>query len=98
KTAAFLLPILSLMLSKGWYHNVTDENTVSPTALIIAPTRELVIQIYHEALKFSHSSIIKVVVAYGGTSVGHQLSKLERGCHILVATPGRLIDFLSRGK
>lgn len=70
----------------------------SPAALVVAPTRELVLQIYHEARKFAYSTILRPVVVYGGTSVGHQLSSLERGCHILVGTPGRLKDFINRGK
>ena len=99
KTAAFLLPILSCMISKSLYQSASvDPGTAHPSALIIAPTRELALQIYHEARKFSHTTIIEPVVAYGGTSVSHQLRNVERGCHILVGTPGRLIDFMSRGK
>ncbi|KAI6651658.1 vasa A [Oopsacas minuta] len=99
KTAAFLLPILSTMVSKSLYQNTSlDPGTAHPTALIIAPTRELALQIYHEARKFSYTTIIEPVVAYGGTSVAHQLSKVEKGCHILVGTPGRLIDFMNRGR
>ena len=70
----------------------------SPEVLIISPTRELTLQIYNEARKFVHNTIYKPVVCYGGTSVGHQLKQLERGCNILVGTPGRLLDFLSRKK
>ena len=43
-------------------------------------------------------SMVKSVVAYGGTSVGYQLSQLVKGCHILIATPGRLLDFVDKGK
>ena len=70
----------------------------SPEVLIISPTRELTLQIYNEARKFVHNTIYKPVVCYGGTSVGHQLKQLERGCNILVGTPGRLLDFLQRKK
>ena len=52
--------------------------------------RELAIQIHNEARKFAQGSMIKSVVAYGGTSVFYQASQLQRGCNILVATPGRL--------
>ena len=52
-------------------------------------TRELAIQIHNEARKFAQGSMIKSVVAYGGTSVFYQASQLQRGCNILVATPGR---------
>ena len=45
-----------------------------------------------------HGSVFRPVVVYGGTSVGHQLAQVERGANIVVGTPGRLIDFLRRGK
>ena len=67
-----------------------------PQAVIIAPTRELTIQIWQEIVKFSYSSFLKTSVAYGGTSVIHQGGKLSAGCHVLVATPGRLLDFVER--
>ncbi len=74
------------------------DDSQSPEVLIISPTRELTLQIYNEARKFVHTSIYRPVVIYGGTSVGHQLRQLEMGCNILVATPGRLTDFLTRKK
>lgn len=70
----------------------------APQALVIAPTRELANQIYYEARKFAYGTMLKACVCYGGVSVGHQLSQIERGCHLLVATPGRLMDFIGRGK
>ncbi|XP_065903723.1 ATP-dependent RNA helicase DDX4-like [Dysidea avara] len=97
KTAAFLLPVLTAMVRDGVQGGEQNE-VQAPTALVIGPTRELVLQIYGEARKFARDTIIKCVVVYGGTSVGYQLSVLERGCHILVATPGRLVDFLNRKK
>ena len=69
-----------------------------PIALVVAPTRELVAQIFNEARKFAHGSKLRPVVVYGGTSVGHQLREVERGAHIVVGTPGRLLDFINRGK
>lgn len=72
--------------------------TQKPAALVIGPTRELVTQIYHEARKFAFGTIIRPVVVYGGTSVGHQLRDVERGAHIVMGTPGRLLDFINRGK
>ena len=45
-----------------------------------------------------YGSVYRPVVVYGGTSVGHQLAQVERGCNIVVGTPGRLLDFLRRGK
>ena len=69
-----------------------------PAALCVAPTRELAYQIFTEALKFSTGTYLRPVVCYGGVSVSHQLSKLERGCHILIGTPGRLLDFAGRNR
>ena len=71
---------------------------VSPQALVITPTRELALQIYNEARKFAQGSTIKPVVVYGGTSTGYQARKLENGCNILVATPGRLLDYVEKGR
>ena len=72
--------------------------TSMPNALVIVPTRELAIQIFLEARKFCFGSRLHTVVIYGGVSVSHQLGKLSDGCNILVATPGRLGDFISRGR
>ena len=73
-------------------------DAASPAALCIAPTRELAYQIYMEALKFSSGTYLRPVVCYGGVSVQHQLQSLERGCHILICTPGRLLDFVGRNR
>ena len=56
------------------------------------------IQIYDEARKFSYRSLVRPCVVYGGANVGEQMRDLDRGCHLLVATPGRLVDMLERGK
>ncbi|XP_043260405.1 ATP-dependent RNA helicase vasa isoform X2 [Colletes gigas] len=97
KTAAFAVPIINSLLE-----NPTDlivgAQHCEPQVLIVSPTRELTIQIWQQIVKFSLNSIIKTVVAYGGTSVMHQRGKLSAGCHILVATPGRLLDFLDKGR
>ncbi|XP_023225362.1 ATP-dependent RNA helicase vasa-like isoform X2 [Centruroides sculpturatus] len=98
KTAAFLLPIIQTMFESNDLPNPNNLTTQEPWAVIISPTRELAIQIYNEARKFSFGSILKVELIYGGTSVGHQSSRLRRGCHILVATPGRLLDFIDKDK
>ncbi len=68
-----------------------------PEVVILAPTRELAIQIHREACKFAHKSVLKSVIIYGGTVSSHQRSTLQAGCNILVATTGRLKDFLERG-
>lgn len=69
-----------------------------PLCLILAPTRELASQIYDEARKFSYRSNVRPCVVYGGADIGSQIRDLERGCHLLVATPGRLVDMLERGR
>ena len=69
-----------------------------PNALVLAPTRELVSQIFDEAQKFCYLTGVRPVVCYGGAETRGQLQELERGCDLLVATPGRLVDFLERGR
>lgn len=96
KTAAFAVPIINTLLEKQTDLVITS--ACEPQVIIVSPTRELTIQIWQQIVKFSLNSILKTVVAYGGTSVMHQGGKLASGCHILVATPGRLLDFLERGR
>ena len=68
---------------------------VTPSAIVLAPTRELAIQIGDECLKFCPAAGAKVVTLYGGASKGDQLRALRAGADIVVATPGRLNDFLA---
>lgn len=58
----------------------------------------ILVQIYDEARKFSYRSHVRACVIYGGADVGAQMRDLDRGCHVLVATPGRLVDFIERSK
>jgi ATP-dependent RNA helicase DDX3X len=69
-----------------------------PTALILAPTRELVSQIHDEARKFAYRSWVRPAVVYGGADMNTQLRQIERGCDLLSATPGRLVDLIERGR
>ncbi|UYV71579.1 DDX3X [Cordylochernes scorpioides] len=69
-----------------------------PLALVLSPTRELACQIYDEACKFSYRSRVRPCVVYGGADPVQQMRDLDRGCHLLVATPGRLVDMVERGK
>jgi len=97
KTAAFLLPILhKLMESEA--PDSAGETSSKPQCIVVTPTRELARQIYDQARKFAQGSMIKAVVTYGGTSVGYQASQLQKGCNILVATPGRLLDYVEKGR
>jgi len=96
KTAAFLFPIIDELTKTN--PSGKDGMTVTPQAVIIAPTRELVNQVYDEARKFCDRTSLRVAEVYGGTSVSEQLRSLNGGCNILVATPGRLKDFVERGR
>jgi len=95
--AAFLLPVLTKMIQEG-LHGSSFSEIQEPQAIVIGPTRELVVQIYNEARKFSFNTMLRPVVVYGGTSVGHQLQQISKGAHMVVGTPGRLKDFIERGK
>ena len=86
KTAAFALSMLQQIKPKNGIQG-----------LILAPTRELAMQITDEIKKFGKYTNIKVATVYGGQGMGLQLDMLERGVEIVVATPGRLIDHLKRG-
>merc|ERR1719369_1529681 len=103
KTAAFLVPILDRIYQDGPPPGASGGGGYGrrkqfPLALVLAPTRELATQIFEEARKFSYRSRVRPAVVYGGANVGDQMRELDRGCHLLVATPGRLVDFLERGK
>ncbi|XP_078147109.1 putative ATP-dependent RNA helicase DDX4 [Centroberyx gerrardi] len=97
KTAAFLLPILQQLMSDGVAASRYSE-LQEPEAVIVAPTRELINQIYMEARKFSHGTCVRPVVVYGGISTGHQIREVQKGCNVLCGTPGRLLDVIGRGK
>jgi superfamily II DNA/RNA helicase len=66
--------------------------------LVLVPTRELASQVHSEAVKYSYRSVIRPCVVYGGTSITTQMRDVARGCVLLVATPGRLVDFIERGR
>ncbi|KAI0012822.1 DEAD-domain-containing protein [Xylariaceae sp. FL0662B] len=106
KTGGFLFPILSQAFQTGPSPAPVNapgggygrQRKAYPTSLILAPTRELVSQIYDEARKFAYRSWVRPCVVYGGADIGSQLRQIERGCDLLVATPGRLVDLLERGR
>lgn len=106
KTGGFLFPILSQafingpssVASQGASGMGYRSRKALPTSLILAPTRELVSQIYDEARKFAYRSWVRPCVVYGGADIGSQLRSMERGCDLLVATPGRLVDLIERGR
>jgi ATP-dependent RNA helicase DDX3X len=94
KTIAFLSPIVNKMMKEG-PPKETDNYPSSPVALILIPTRELAEQIYREGRKLLHNTGIQITKIYGGVPHDSQLRELRDGTDILVATPGRLIDFLN---
>ncbi|KAK0635185.1 P-loop containing nucleoside triphosphate hydrolase protein [Bombardia bombarda] len=105
KTGGFLFPILSQAFINGptptpagAAGNFGRQRKAYPTSLILAPTRELVSQIYEESRKFAYRSWVRPCVVYGGADIGSQLRQIERGCDLLVATPGRLVDLIERGR
>lgn len=102
KTAAFLLPVINSILRDGpskvkpkTVENKSFRTCQYPLALIISPTRELSLQIYNESRKFAYRTPITSALLYGGReNYRDQINKLRLGCHILIATPGRLIDVM----
>ncbi|XP_015171012.1 PREDICTED: ATP-dependent RNA helicase bel-like [Polistes dominula] len=102
KTAAFLVPILNQIYESGPRapppQGSSGRRKQYPLGLVLAPTRELATQIYDEARKFAYRSRMRPAVVYGGSNIVDQMRELDRGCHLLVATPGRLADMLGRGK
>ncbi|XP_068165438.1 probable ATP-dependent RNA helicase DDX4 [Antennarius striatus] len=97
KTAAFLLPILQKLMTDG-VASSSFSQLQEPEALIVAPTRELINQIYLEARKFAFGTCVRPAVVYGGVSVSYQMREISRGCSVLCGTPGRLLDVIQRGK
>lgn len=88
KTAAFAIPILE---------HVKHVKGGPPQALVLVPTRELAVQVRDEFDKLAHGRRVSCVPVYGGKPIRGQLSKLERGADVVVGTPGRVLDLLSRG-
>lgn len=86
KTLAFLLPVIQ---------NINTKNNTTQ-ALILAPTRELAIQITEEAKKLNSNNEINILDLYGGRDIARQLKKLSGGVHLIIATPGRLLDHIER--
>lgn len=106
KTAAFLLPTIDLMLREGppalptagpgMYPN--SSRKAYPVTLIMAPTRELASQIFEESRKFCFKTGIRSMVVYGGADVRTQFREMDKGCDLMVATPGRLMDLIDRAR
>jgi ATP-dependent RNA helicase DeaD len=89
KTAAFVIPILERLKE--------HQRGMGPQALILVPTRELAVQVRDEVEKLAHGSKAHSVALYGGKPIKGQIEKLKRGADIIIGTPGRVLDHLSRG-
>ncbi len=87
KTAAFALPLLQRL------HPGTDH----AQSLVLAPTRELAVQVAKAMHEFGHALGVRVLPVYGGEPYGRQINRLQKGVDIVVGTPGRLLDLLERG-
>ena len=92
KTAAFTLPILQLM-----FENANKGTKAIPKTLILAPTRELALQIDENIKEYSEFTGFKTAVIFGGVKQSNQQRILSRGVDIIVATPGRLLDLMQQG-
>ncbi len=88
KTAAFAIPILERLEGRGKAHR--------PLAIVLTPTRELAVQVRDEFARLADGQPARIAAAYGGKPIRQQIEKLKRGVDILVATPGRVLDLMSR--
>lgn len=105
KTVAYLAPIISHLMGRAhnlcapkWdpsrFNPMTDAFRAEPLVLIILPTRELAWQVFDECRALCYRSGLRPCVAYGGGPISEQREELLKGCDVLIATPGRLKDFL----
>lgn len=89
KTAAFLVPAIQRLLRD-------QSKTKNPRVVVLAPTRELVIQVAEEAQNLAAHTPLRIASIYGGARMGPQIGKLRRGVDVIIATPGRLQDHMRR--
>lgn len=107
KTVAYLAPTLSKFFGRykqfckprpnpATFDRSRDRIRAEPLILIIVPTRELAQQIFVETQRLSYRSMLRPCAAFGGGKLSIQLEELEKGCDILIGTPGRIMDFMDR--
>lgn len=94
KTAAFALPLIHKLLEQK--KGLSEQIKRQPRVLVLTPTRELAQQVYQSFIKYTAELSVRTVVAYGGVSINIQISEIEKGVDILVATPGRLLELLMK--
>jgi ATP-dependent RNA helicase RhlB len=95
KTLAFLVAVINRLLTRP---ALADRKPEDPRALILAPTRELAIQIHKDAVKFASDLGLKFALVYGGVDYDKQRELLQQGADVIIATPGRLIDYVKQHK
>ncbi len=95
KTLAFLVTVINRLLSRP---ALAERNPEDPRALILAPTRELAIQIHKDAMKLAPELGLKFALVYGGVDYDKQRALLQAGADVIIATPGRLIDYVKQHK
>ncbi|MFA5683969.1 MAG: ATP-dependent RNA helicase RhlB [Lysobacteraceae bacterium] len=95
KTLAFLVAVVNRLLTSP---ALAERKPEDPRALILAPTRELAIQIHKDAVKFGSDLGLKFALIYGGVDYDKQRESLQRGADVIIATPGRLIDYVKQHK
>ena len=95
KTLAFLVAVMNRLLSRP---ALAERKPEDPRALILAPTRELAIQIHKDAVKFGSELGLKFALVYGGVDYDKQRELLQKGADVIIATPGRLIDYVKQHK
>jgi ATP-dependent RNA helicase RhlB len=93
KTAAFLLALYQTLLTRP---AAANRSPTSVRALIVAPTRELAVQIHHDALVLGAHTRLRHAVVFGGIDYEKQRQQLSEGCEVLIGTPGRLIDYFKQ--
>ncbi|WP_017164309.1 ATP-dependent RNA helicase RhlB, partial [Xanthomonas phaseoli] len=95
KTLAFLVAVMNRLLIRP---ALADRKPEDPRALILAPTRELAIQIHKDAVKFGADLGLRFALVYGGVDYDKQRELLQQGVDVIIATPGRLIDYVKQHK
>ncbi len=95
KTLAFLVAVINRLMSRP---ALADRKPEDPRALILAPTRELAIQIHKDAMKFASDLGLRFALVYGGVDYDKQRELLQQGVDVIIATPGRLIDYVKQHK
>jgi ATP-dependent RNA helicase DeaD len=94
KTAAFMLPMLQRLAERRAAGRTADDGVFG---LVLAPTRELAMQVCTAAARYGEGMRVRTLAVYGGAPIGPQLGALRRGVDVVVATPGRAIDLINRG-